>query len=85
MRSLFLALRWRHAISRISGGAQEVANYTLQPTYWYEPYWNFWEYNDCDEDLDRSHLWPGPTRDAEFNMLYVRVPTYKNGSTLTLS
>jgi hypothetical protein len=71
MRSLFLALRWRHAIARISGGERETSNFMLQPAYWYAPNWIFWEANDCNENLDRSQLWPGPTTDAEFNMLYV--------------
>ncbi|KAI3317004.1 hypothetical protein HD806DRAFT_516051 [Xylariaceae sp. AK1471] len=70
MRSLFLALRWRHAIAQISGGARETSNYMLQPACWYLPDWIFWEANNYNENLNRNPLWPGPTMDAEFNMLY---------------
>ncbi|KAI4867112.1 hypothetical protein F4820DRAFT_414938 [Hypoxylon rubiginosum] len=71
IRSLFLALRWRHAVSNMFGTARAEANYMLAPTRWYLSRVSFWEYGAYDEDgtSDRAE-WPGPTHDPEFNLLY---------------
>ncbi|KAI0399270.1 hypothetical protein F4802DRAFT_590282 [Xylaria palmicola] len=70
LRSLFLALRWRHAVSRKSGETREKSNYELGSSYWYRPYWDFWELGDYYEGGNSKARWPGPTNDAEFNVLY---------------
>ncbi|KAI1805617.1 hypothetical protein F4811DRAFT_210825 [Daldinia bambusicola] len=70
VRSLFLALRWRHAISLTFGAAPLAANYTLGPTTWYRPPGCFWEWNSLREDQNGEAQWPGPSRDAKFNLLY---------------
>ncbi|KAI1654472.1 hypothetical protein F4813DRAFT_209910 [Daldinia decipiens] len=73
MRSLFLALRWRHAVSHTFGAASLAANYTLGPTSWYRPNDDFWEIGDdyyyCEEKHTKAQ-WPGPTQDEKFNILY---------------
>jgi hypothetical protein len=71
LRSLFLALRWRHAVSRKSGEMQEEANYMLGSSCWYRPCWDFWESGDYYEGENSKAQWPGPTKDADFNLLYV--------------
>lgn len=71
MRSLFLALRWRHAISRKFGAARQEANYKLGLTCWYRPYEYFWECRRSYEYNNSRTQLPRPTRDAEFNILYV--------------
>lgn len=72
MRSLFLALRWRHAISRKSGGIREESNYTLGSSHWYGPQRGWWWQGGVEYEIKDGNVpWPGPTKDTEFNMLYV--------------
>ncbi|KAI0179935.1 hypothetical protein GGR52DRAFT_529048 [Hypoxylon sp. FL1284] len=72
VRGLFLALRWRHAMSNMFGAACAEANYTLGSTCWYLPREYFWESGEYyeDESGESKAQWPGPTNDAEFNLLY---------------
>ncbi|KAI1102943.1 hypothetical protein F4804DRAFT_311601 [Jackrogersella minutella] len=71
IRGLFLALRWRHAISLSCGlEAQDPVNYTLGQAFWYRPYGSFWEGGVYDEKGNSKAERLGPTQDVEFNLLY---------------
>ncbi|KAI0470501.1 hypothetical protein GGR56DRAFT_660618 [Xylariaceae sp. FL0804] len=64
MRALFLALRWRHAVSRVYGVNWcrfGEANYTVGPVSWYLPERCFWSCNDHDEAAGQ---------DSEFNVTF---------------
>ncbi|KAI6090243.1 hypothetical protein F4821DRAFT_228897 [Hypoxylon rubiginosum] len=71
IRSLFISLRWRHAVSNIFGAARAEANYMLGPTCWYLNSELFWESGAYYPDESDKAQWPGPTQNGEFNLLYV--------------
>lgn len=71
MHSVFLALRWRHAVSQMFGETHQEANYMVAPAFWYRPYGNFWEFGDYPQEETGKAQWPGPTLESEFNLLYV--------------
>ncbi|KAI1778009.1 hypothetical protein F4818DRAFT_332211 [Hypoxylon cercidicola] len=53
------------------GATLAEANYMLGPTCWHLPRCHFWEGGEhYDEESGIKAQWPGPTQDAEFNLLY---------------
>lgn len=72
MRGLFLALRWRHAMKFMFGEVRAEANYKLGPACQYRPFGTFWHSGSYGTGGDGEAKWPGPSRDAEFNLKYVR-------------
>ncbi|KAI8625104.1 hypothetical protein F5Y19DRAFT_489970 [Xylariaceae sp. FL1651] len=51
MRSLFLALCWRHAVALMSSATRGMSSYALGSSYyWYRLHWDFWEYGDYSRD-----------------------------------
>ncbi|KAH9903919.1 hypothetical protein F4778DRAFT_72266 [Xylariomycetidae sp. FL2044] len=70
MRSLFIALRWRHVISQPLSASEPDANYMLSSPRWYRPYGEFWECGAYYEEEMGKTKWPGPTQDSIFNLLH---------------